>query len=179
MLAACLLFVLLGVFITLFISPVIIRYTKGESAALVVHFVFFSITLFKKEGKNEAEDKKTPKAGSKKKALGGSRAPIHALRYAIPRATVCAWSLPLPIEASPCFFGIGIGIYYSVISVLLSKFGSCTSDPMLITKKDDAPALDVRFRLRLYTFLHTFLIYLAQYRKEKEAKRSYVGNKNE
>ena len=41
MLWAYLFFVLLCIFITLLISPVVIRYTKGECTCLVVHFIFF------------------------------------------------------------------------------------------------------------------------------------------
>ena len=171
MLWAYLLFVLLCLIITACSSPVIIRYTKGERACLSVHFIFFSASFFKKERKTEAEEKK--------KASGEKRAVLRALRYATPRTTVCLQALPFPTALPPQLLGLGLGAYYAVISVLLSNFKCYTSDPLLVTKKNDAPATDVRFRIRLYAFLHTFLIYLTQYKKEKEARKGYVGNKNE
>lgn len=177
MLFAYLTFVLLCIGITLLISPVVLRYTKGESACLTVHFVFVSVQIFKKNKKSEAE--KESRSQKKEKKRTRSRAPMRALQHVIPRSIVHVGSLPFPTELSPTHMGIGIGAYYSLLSILLAKFKYCTSDPLLATKKEDAPALDIRFQVRLYTFLHTFLIYLAQYRKEKEAKRVYVGNKNE
>ena len=178
MLFAYLTFVLLCIGITLYISPVVIRYTKGTRGILEVHFVFFSLSFFKNDKKNSAERGENEN-GTSKSERTSSHAPWHALRYAIPRATVCVQSLPFPTGTSPFFMGVGMGAYYFVLSLFLSRFSQCTSDPMLITKKEDAPSLDIRFRVRLYTFLHTFLIYLAQYRKEKEARKAHVRNKNE
>ncbi len=177
MLFAYLSFVLLCIGITLLLSPVVIRYTKGESACLTVHFVFGSVRIFKKSEKNEAEKNSRTKKKEKKRTRNS--APMRALRHVIPRSVVHIGSLPFPTVLSPTLMGVGIGAYYSLLSIVLAKFKYCTSDPLLAIKKEDAPALDIRFRVRLYTFLHTFLIYLVHYRKEKEAKRVYVGNKNE
>ncbi len=176
MLFAYILFVLLCLTVLLFYSPVVIRYTKDTRAYLVVHFVFFSLTLMKKaakknERKTDGETK--PKKESKKEAL------LYALRYAFPRATVSVQSLPIPTMQNPFFTGIALGGYYTVVALLLSLFGRRTSDPLLSVRKEEIRALDVRFQMRFYAFLHTFLVYLAQYKKERKARSIYGRNENE
>lgn len=178
MLTACLF--LLCICPTLLLSPVVIRYTKDTRTYLVVHFVFFSLTLVrKKTEESRNEEKKTEQDGSKQKKRARQRAIHRALRYAMPRATVSVQSLPTLSMSSPFLTGIGRGAYYFALSVPLSFFDRCTSDPLLRSKKTETATVDLRFRMRLYAFLHTFLIYLAQYRKEKEARKSHVRNENE
>ena len=177
MLFAYILFVLLCILLLLLYSPVVIRYTKDTRAALVVHFVFFSVTLMKKAAK-KAEKK--PQSGEKKSKKENKKdALLHALRYAFPRATVSVQSLPMPAVEDPFFFGIALGGYYTLVSLILSLFGRRTSDPLLSVKKEEITALDVRFEMRFYAFLHTFLVYLTQYKKEKNTRSIYGRNENE
>ncbi len=168
------LFLLLCFFLTLLLSPVVIRYTKDTRAYFVVHFVFFSLTLYHKgvPKKNGTQNSKA----TKNRTLDAIR---RTLRYALPRTTVCVQSLPIPDELAHFLSGPGLGLYYFLLSFPLSLFRRCTSDPLLCVRDEEIKTVDLRFRMRLYTFLHTFLIYLAQYRKKKEARKSHVRNENE
>lgn len=180
MLFLALFFVLLCIGLTLLFSPVVIRYTKDKRSYLVVHFVFFSVTLSRKTAaEKEKERKKKKESGQKSGRSAKGRAVLRALRYAVPRTTVCVQSLPLPTALPAFWVGIGTGVYYSVLAFFLSHFDRYTSEPLLSLKNEETAAIDLCFQMRFYTFLHTFLIYLVQYRKEKEARISHVGNENE
>ena len=176
MLFAYILFVLLCILLLLLFSPVVIRYTKDTRAALVVHFVFFSVTLMKK---TEKKTRQAESGAKKSKNKNKKDALLYALRYAFPRTTVSAQSLPMPTLENPFYSGIALGGYYTLVSLLLSLFGRQTSDPLLSVRKEDVKALDVRFEMRFYAFLHTFLIYLTKYKKEKNVRSIYGRNENE
>ena len=175
-----LLFLLL--LLTVLFSPIVIRYEKEDTRTLTLHFVFFSLALI---GKNKSEAEKEDAAeeeqtAEKKKKRGtpSSRAILRAIKYAAPRGTLCIYSLPFPALESPFWGAITAGGYYFLLGLLTAPFGRRTDDPLL-KAKDQRAATDLRLRLRLYAFLYTFLVYLAQYRKEKEAKAAYGGEQNE
>lgn len=176
MLAGYIFFVLLCICLLCLFSPVVIRYTKDGSATLTVHFVFFSLLLMKKtatEEKTKADGEKKQRRQNKKDALQS------ALRYALPRATVSVQALPLPTVEDPFYNGILLGGYHALLALILSLFGRRTDDPLLFAKNEAKAALDVRFQMRFYAFLHTFLVYMAKYRKEKEAEGIHGRNENE
>ena len=167
-----LIFLLPCLLLLLLLSPIVVRFSKGERTSLSLHFVFFSVTLFR-------SDKK-----SKKKEGGGSkRASFHALRralgYAMPRAALCIARLPYPEIEDPFYRAIGHGGYCFLLSVLRAPFGRQTDKLPLDERDNEKRSVDIQLRMRFYAFLHTFLIYMAQYRKEKEAESFYVRNENE
>lgn len=173
------LFFLLGLCITIYVSPIVIHYEKAERASLSLHFVFFSINLLKKDkAADESNEKEKPKENTKRKKGIKKNAILSAIRYAIPRTTVCVHSLPMLSLPSPFYTGIGLGAYYFLLSILLAPFGERSDTPLLRLQKQPSTT-DIQFKFRFYTFLHTFLIYLAKYQTEKEAKKIHVRNKNE
>lgn len=175
-----LLFLLL--LLTALFSPIVIRYEKGDARTLSLHFVFFSLALIGKNKSDEEQgkeaEKKAAKKGEKKGEKPSSRAILRAIKYAAPRGTLCIYSLPFPACESPFWGAIGMGGYYILLGLLTAPFGRRTNDPLL-TARDEGAATDLRLRLRLYAFLYTFLVYLVQYRKEKEARAAYGGKQNE
>ena len=173
------LFFLLGLCITVYVSPIVIRYENAERASFSLHFVFFSLHLSKKERKADKSEENTESKETAKRKKGMHKAAVlSALRYALPRTTVCVQSLPTFSLSSPFYTGIGLGVYYFLLSILLAPFGE-RSDKAFLCLKNQTATADIQFKLRFYTFLHTFLVYLVKYKKEKEAKKIHVGNKNE
>ena len=168
-----LIFLLPCLLLLLLLSPIVVRFSKGERTSLSLHFVFFSVTLFR-------SDKKSKKP---KESGGSKRASFHALRralsYAMPRAALCVAKLPFPEIDDPFYSAIGHGGYCFLLSVLRAPFGQQTEKAPLEARGDEKPTVDIQLRMRFYAFLHTFLIYMAQYRKEKEAESFYVRNENE
>ena len=157
----------------LLLSPIVVRFSKGERTSLSLHFVFFSVMLFRSGRKKNSEK---AQGGSQKASL---RALRRALGYAMPRAALCVAKLPFPEIDDPFYNAIGRGGYCFLLSVLRAPFGQQTEKTLLEARGDEKPTVDIQLRMRFYAFLHTFLIYMAQYRKEKEAESFYVRNENE
>ena len=87
MLFLALFFVLLCIGLTLLFSPVVIRYTKDERSYLVVHFVFFSVTLSRKTAAEKEKERKKKKASGQKT---GRSAKGRAVLRALPGHEVAA-----------------------------------------------------------------------------------------
>ena len=166
-------FLLPCLLLLLLLSPIVVRFSKGERTSLSLHFVFFSVMLFRLDKK----EKKTKKSNGSKKAF--FRALRRALRYAMPRAALCIARLPYPEIEDPFYRAIGHGGYCFLLSVLCAPFGRQTDKAHLDEGCAEKRTVDIQLRMRFYVFLHTFLIYMAQYRKEKEAESFYVRNENE
>ena len=166
-------FLLPCLLLLLLLSPIVVRFSKGERTSLSLHFVFFSVMLFRSDKK----EKKTKKSNGSKRAF--FRALRRALRYAMPRAALCIARLPYPEIEDPFYRAIGHGGYCFLLSVLCAPFGRQTDKLPLKERGDEKRAVDIQLRMRFYVFLHTFLIYMTQYRKEKEAESFYVRNENE
>ncbi len=169
------LFILLCLCTTILLSPVIIRYKKDGAAALEIHFVFLSVSLSKKTGKKKATKKKHSTKGGERPSF---RATLAVLHRAMSRCTVHLASAPLIQTSSPFGTAMLTGGYFFLISVFLSRFGQCTDDPLLRIKEKNTAPLDLRIKIRFCDFLYTFLVYLVQYKKEKETK-SHGRNENE
>jgi hypothetical protein len=169
-------FVLLCICALLLLSPVVLRFSKGREICLSLHFVFFSLVLSRgasaKETKRESSAKKEKKP-SRRSAF------LRALRYAMPRTTIFVARLSLPRAENPFHEALGYGGCCFLLSLLLAPFGRQTDRPLLNITSEEDRSLDIHLQMRFYAFLHTFLIYKTQYRKEKEAKRFYVRNENE
>ena len=166
-------FLLPGLLLLLLLSPIVVRFSKGERTSLSLHFVFFSVMLFRSDKK----EKKTKKSNGSKRAF--FRALRRALRYAMPRAALCIARLPYPEIEDPFYRAIGHGGYCFLLSVLCAPFGRQTDKAPLDERGAEKRTVDIQLRMRFYVFLHTFLIYMTQYRKEKEAESFYVRNENE
>ena len=169
------LFLLLGLCITILLSPVIIQYEKDKEAALRLHFVFFSLS-FSKSG--EKTQDKVPHNSKKSKRRASMRALRSALRRALPHCTVHIRSLPLIEADSPFTTAMLTGTCFFLISLCLSCFGRCAQAPLLAESKKNSAPLNLQIKIRFRVFLHTFLVYLVQYKKEKEAK-GYGRNEDE
>ena len=175
----CLIALFLSLFALFLFSPVVIRYAKDTEGALSFHFVFFSFSLSKKAAADEKGGKK--KKARKKNGEKSARAPrafLRALEHTAERAQICIQSLPFPASLSPDRAALITGGYYFLISVLAIPFGQLTCDPLLNARTKPSARIDLRLKMRAYAFLHTFLVFLAQYRKEKEAMK-YGRNENE
>lgn len=166
-------FLLPCLLLLLLLSPIVVRFSKGERTSLSLHFVFFSVMLFRSDKK----EKKTKKSNGSKRAF--FRALRRALRYAMPRAALCIARLPYPEIEDPFYRAIGHGGYCFLLSVLCAPFGRQTDKAHLDAGCAEKRTVDIQLRMRFYVFLHTFLIYMTQYRKEKEAESFYVRNENE
>jgi hypothetical protein len=117
------------------------------------------------------EKKRTDKKGTKKRQTANApRAVFRALMRAHPHIEICLYSLPLSTATSPDKAALLIGAYYALISAASLPFGRLTADPLLDAKTKPAAPLDCRIKIRTCDFLYTFLVFLVQYRKEKEAK---------
>ena len=167
MLTGYIFFLLLCILTLLLLSHVVLRFSKGEQASLSIHFVFLSIKLRRGD---TAERRSKKKRNSQAKARGAF---FRALRYALPRTTVYIARLPLPTAEDPFLPAIAAGGYHFLLSILLAPFKKRASQPLLESREDGEATLDLQFRMPFYAFLHTFLIYMAQYRKEKEAENFY------
>lgn len=167
------LLLLLCLCITALLSPVVFHYEKNEKAALSLHFVFFCVFLYKKE-----ESSKGEKNEKRKKGRSGSGSAFSVLKRLLPHSTVHIRSLPLITLSDPMKNAILTGGYYFLLSLALSRFGGISSLPLLKEKTEPISAVDIQIRLRLYTVLYTFLVYMTKYRKEKE-KMNDGRNENE
>ncbi len=172
---------LLCLCITILLSPVIIQYEKDEAAALRLHFVFFSLSFSRREEtkKEKAEDgKRREKKSNGKGGRASARALLAALQRALPHSTLHIRTLPLIEGESPFRTAMLTGVYFFLISLFVSRFGGCTDRPLLKESKNRSAPLNLQIKIRFCVFLYTFLVCLAQYKKEKEAK-SNGRNENE
>lgn len=175
----CLIVLFLSLLTLFLFSPVVIRYAKGTEGAISFHFVFFSFSLSKKAARDEKGRKKKPTRKKKEeKNASVPRAFLRALEHTAINGRICIQSLPFPASLSPDRAALITGGYYFLISVLAIPFGQLTCDPLLNARTNLSAKIDLRLQMRAYAFLHTFLVFLAQYRKEKEAMK-HGRNKNE
>ena len=160
----CFLFTFLSVLTVLLFSPVVVRYTKDDSRTLAFHFIFFSVSLLWEKDQKKEKQKKSKKSGDSRGALK------KALKYAAPRSALYIQSVPLPQALSPDRAAVLSGLYWFVIAILSAPFGRPTKNPLPKTRDGDRAPLDIRLKIRFYAFLHTFLVFLAQYKKRGEKK---------
>ncbi len=173
----CLFLLSLSLTAIFLLSPIVIRYTKETQGELSLHFVFFSLSFCKSSN----GDEKKPKRKKAKKKTAAAIVPLsifRALMLAHPHAEICLYSLPLPPVAAPDRVALLMGSYHALISAFSLPIGRLTSAPLLHAKTNPCATIDCRIKFRTFAFLHTFLIFLAQYRKEKEAK-THGRNENE
>ena len=165
----CLFSLFLSLMMIFLLSPVVIRYARDTEGVLSLHFVFFSLSFYKarKEGEGAKAEEKEVSEG---KRPGVPRAVFHALRYARRRAEICLYSLPIPQIFTPDRAALLSGTYYALISAF-SILGRITTDPLLDAKTQPNATIDCRIKIRTFALLYTFLIFLVQYRKEKEAMK--------
>ena len=167
----CLLFVFFSVLTVFLFSPVVVRYTKDDNRTLAFHFVFFSVSLLWKKDQKKEEKKNNKKSGDSRGALK------KALGYAAPRSALYIQSVPLPGGLSPDRAAVLSGLYWFAIALLCAPFKGPTENPLSKTRDGNCAPLDLRLKIRFYAFLHTFLVFLAQYKKRGEKKHG--RNKNE
>ncbi len=156
----CIFFMLISVLTVFLFSPVVIRYTKGNERHLAFHFVFFSFSLLWKTEEGKKKDRR-------KKRTDSQQALKRALRYVAPRSTIYIHSLPLPEALTPDRAAVLSGLYWFLISILSIHFKESQRNPLPKTRDGDCAAFDIRLKTSSYTFLHTFLVFLAKYKKRK------------
>lgn len=165
----CLFLLIFSLTVIFLLSPTVIRYARDKHGEISLHFVFFSLSFYGSSNGNKK--KRTDKKGTKKRQTANApRAVFRALMRAHPHIEICLYSLPLPTATSPDKAALLIGAYYALISAASLPFGRLTADPLLDAKTKPAAPLDCRIKIRTCDFLYTFLVFLVQYRKEKEAK---------
>ncbi len=149
--------------LTLLLSPVAVRYAKDGGRLLSFHFVFFSFSLIWPQ-REEQKKKEKGRGGT------GGNALKRALRYAMPRTGIFIRALPIESALSPDRAAILSGLYSALAALISVPFAGLCSDPLPTVRDGDRATLDIRFKIRSYALLYTFLVFLAQYRKERSKR---------